>query len=1486
MVILLFSLPVMQKNLASWTASVLEGQLDSKVEIGSINIGFLNKLIVNDVVIYEPSGKKMVQVARVGASVNLISLLSGKIEINTAQLFGTNATLYKETPDSKPNYQFLLDAFSSDKDDEESEIDFCLNSLIMRHTSVRYDVKSEIFKPGVFDVNHLYLKDCGMDLVIKCLTNDSINLSVKRLQAKEDNSGLKVNDTRLALCGNTHDAMIKGVHVELPHSFVSIDSLLVQYDNYKEDKSYAFNRTSVIGQVTLSDFKPFYSKFNSFTEPINFDIDLEGSEKQINVHHILINNSDESLLFTASCSIVAPLTDESRIISANITKLYISDEEKSAIADAIGLNEDQIAPLLALGDLNYEGQLVASNNGIESDGLIVCSAGELEYNLNLNDDKFLTCNIQADSLNIGKILNQEKLASTSFDLDLSANLADKAEIPTGSVKGEIYNISYNEYNLKNIVIDAISTETAIVGSLSIDDESLVCSSEFDIKKHVKEINANLMLDKFIPHNLDLVSDKYNEDYSFMLDANLYGVDYDHLLGKVKLSDLKVTNPKQSFYVDDITVIAEDLGDKSLYCISSDILNGTIEGKVGLSEIFKSIKNQIAVHLPVLVQPEEIHDTGFDYDLTINDSPILHHFTDIDFEMNEPIHINGEVSSVANRLSMNLDAPVVTYSGNEYTDVLLTCNSSANVMNLSATASSFKPSDEDDEPDKSTKLDVKAQIHNNRIVSNLLFDAKGRNNVSLNLLPTITLSDSLGSTKTVISFAKSNSVINDTTWTAYPSNVLLYKKIVECNGVKFANNTNSVISIEGRASSNPHDSIVATLKNLEIKYVLPIVDFDAVRFGGKASGKAILNNLMGDGMPDFVANLNVKNFTLQDGSLGDAMIQANWDKSIDAVKLNAYFIDHYDVKNIYTSQASPITGITSLDGWISPSKNDMRLDLQTDNTNAAFLHGFLNGVFKELNGSISGPISIIGPLNDVNLVGAAVPDLHVRLRATNVPYHIFGDTLRLRPYTFDYKDVSISDKYGNKSKIDAEITHKNFKNFRYSIMAHMKGLCAYDETTFNSDKFLATVFADGELSVNGADGHPLYVNADITPTKGSVFAYDAATPDAIIGNGFIEFADRDSLNAFPLFTENSINITSTDKDSLTIAKEAKKNYNSDIYLNINAHLTPACEVKLRMDNLDDGYMHTFGYADLTAKWYNKGAFQLFGNYNINSGSYRLYLQDIIFRDLAIQPGSQVEFNGNPFDANIHLLCHHAINSVPLSDLTNTTAFSSNNKVKVICVLDITGKLGNMDFTFDMDLPNVSEEVKQLVRSMINSEEEMNTQMIYLLGVGRFYPNEYARANGGDNSGQAVNSLLSSTISGQINQMLSNVIGTKSNWNFGSSLTTGEKGWDDLDIEGILSGRLMDDRLLLNGNFGYRDNALTNQANFIGDFEVKWKIIESGDLYLKGYNQTNDRYFTKATINTQGLGISWQHDFETFRKKINNEAEDKKKKKTIETEEIEK
>jgi hypothetical protein len=1188
----------------------------------------------------------------------------------------------------------------------------------------------------------------------------------------------------------------------------------------------------------------------------------------------------------ATATATDPFNKQKRDIHANINTLYVGHDEMLYWTNVLFPEHHQEKTINAIQYVDYEGNInYAANGDITSHGNILTGIGDTSYDLTYDAENFLTANVSGKNVNVGALQEDSPLGTASFDLEVAMHLAETTPFPAGSLRGDIHNIYYKDYNYQDIEVDVRSTTTAIEGTLSLNDKNAKGTADFAYTDSPsKGLELNLLLEEFRINRLNITNQYNIENLAMNVQANLKGYDYNHLYGTFNIEDFNLYVPTEHYHLEGLRITAEKQEEnKSLYTINSDFLSGSIEGETSLLGVVRSFSNQIAQHLPILVSPTQAEPASFDYDLTLSDTPLLHYFTNADFAITNPIHIYGAMDTRAQEMSFNLNAPQVAYNNTPYEHIVLKCNSTTDNMNVRAMASTYQESQDDDRPSTQTKMELNADVHNNYIGSNLNLNIVGHNNINLQLLPMVHLHDSLGSMKTDITLHPSQAIINDTTWTVSPATISFYKKDIECRNVKFANmRTNSFLSIDGKASPSPSDSLVATLKNLEIKYLQSLANFNVVRFAGKASGKVIVNNVMGDGVPDIRTNLYVEDMSIQEGPLGDANITAHWDKEAEGIVVDGRIVDVYDVPDALTGKTKNVTGVTTVGGWISPAKNDMSLLINTQNTNATFLHGFLRGIFKEMSGYVTGPVRIIGPFNNVNIIADAVPNMNLRLRATNVPYHIEGDTIRMRPYLFDFQNISIYDRFGHRSTLNGQVTHRNMKNFSYHFQADLHELLAYDEKEFNSDKFLATVFADGNLSIDGSDGHPLYVNASVTPTKGSVFAYDAATPDAITGNSFIEFRDRDSITAFnPHFFNRNPEEEETPvvKDSLTIVKEAKKNYNSDIFINFDINLTPACEVKLRMDNLaDDGYMHTFGNAKINAQWYNKGSFQMFGNYNIESGSYRLYLQDIIFRDLALRPGSMVEFNGNPFDANIHLICHHTINSVPLSDLTNTTAFSQNNKVKVICLLDITGKLGNMDFKFDIDIPNVNEEIRQLVRSMINSEEEMNTQAIYLLGVGRFYPNEYARANGNGNSGQAANSLLSSTLSGQINQMLGNMMGNNPNWNFGSSLTTGEKGWQDLDVEGILEGRLLDERLIINGAFGYRDNAMTNNSGFIGDFEVKWRMDQKGNLYVKAYNQTNDRYFTKSTLNTQGIGLSWRRQFESIRRKVKDREKTTRKKHT--------
>ena len=197
------------------------------------------------------------------------------------------------------------------------------------------------------------------------------------------------------------------------------------------------------------------------------------------------------------------------------------------------------------------------------------------------------------------------------------------------------------------------------------------------------------------------------------------------------------------------------------------------------------------------------------------------------------------------------------------------------------------------------------------------------------------------------------------------------------------------------------------------------------------------------------------------------------------------------------------------------------------------------------------------------------------------------------------------------------------------------------------------------------------------------------------------------------------------------------------------------------------------------------------------------------------------------------------------------------------MDITGTVATPSLAFNIDLPQGSQEEKEAIRSSTSTEEQTHLQFMYLLTMGRFYSYDYANT-GVSTSPGAVESFFNSTINTQINNMLSQVIDNNnftlsSNVSAGSYLNNDPANLTNKEFEGIMEAHLLNNRLLINGNFGYRENAMTNTSNFIGDFEGNLLLIKKPKISVLFYNKSNDRYFSKTSLNTQGVGIVYEADF---------------------------
>jgi len=318
------------------------------------------------------------------------------------------------------------------------------------------------------------------------------------------------------------------------------------------------------------------------------------------------------------------------------------------------------------------------------------------------------------------------------------------------------------------------------------------------------------------------------------------------------------------------------------------------------------------------------------------------------------------------------------------------------------------------------------------------------------------------------------------------------------------------------------------------------------------------------------------------------------------------------------------------------------------------------------------------------------------------------------------------------------------------------------------------------------------------------------------------------------------------------------------VNLQLDVTPDADMELIVDPKGGDVITGKGNGNLRVQFDSFSDLKLFGTYTIDNGYYLFTLQNLFRKEFKIDKGSTLVWTGSPFDAKVNIRALYPL-SASLKDLDQAILSQNRSSVPVNCVLKLTDNLMKPTISFDVDLPQCDESVKQQVRNIINTEEMMNRQILYLLVFNKFYTPEYLQ----NTSTTATNSIVPneaisfafSTASAQLNNWIS-----RASDNF--SVGFDYKASDKVSNESQISAQLLyqpNSRLMINGNFGYSNenaNASTNNNKFIGDVDVEYILTESGKLRLKAYNHTVDRYRLTTAKTTQGVGLLYKENFDTF------------------------
>lgn len=1434
-VITLLHIPAVQTFIGSEIAGMVAAKLNTSVSISRVDLGFLNRIIIDGVSIDDQRGKQMFRATRLAAKISITDLANGRVAVSSAQVFGMDTYLYRDSAGQPLNIQFVLDALASKDTTSHKPLDIEIGSLVVRHGKLRYDqLDSHDYKLQSF--RHLSLGDISAHIVVNKLTDDSLNIIIKKLAFKE-RSGLRLDDFKLKLSANRSAAHVEKFQLAMPGTNIQTEGLTATYSFDKgrlllPSLQYRLDISNTV--INPRDFTALLPQLSSLNRPLHLKARLHGTSNSMSLDSFSLSTADGD----ARASLTGALTQ-----GFSNPSWHIELEQLTATSDvlsdiAAALTSDEKARLLAAkaGTLNISGTAGGAKRQVSLHGKLSSGIGNASILAGLNGDS-ISFELDAKDVNMLEILADERFGVASANVRGSGCLAQGRE--SLAAKGLVSKLDYNNYSYSGINIDGLYRQGTLSGTVACDDPNASFDVSGTLSRTLAKADITADIRHLRPAALKLTDRWGDADFSATITANATGDSPANALGELSVERFAMSTTSEDgnsdvYTVSNVNLTARKSESQRILSLESDFAYIKVKGDFDFQSITHQLSNIIASKLPSIQQLTPIiltdaRDSRLEITAQVRNTEPLRHLLGIPLVLHSPLSLYGNMDSQSQHLTLAATIPSFSYDGDQWADASLFITTPADT--LKAEVKAHKVLSQRHGADYSIRL-AAADDH---LQTNFAFDnhcarrLKGLLNANARFATAAS-----GKAQAIVDILPSEIHLADTTWDIGKATITYSNKQLAVENF-FIAHEDQHIRINGRATDNHADSLLIDLNKVDVAYILNLVNFHSVEFGGKASGKAYATALFGK--PAAAAKLHVDGFTFEQGRMGTLLADVEWNNSEGQIDIAAMAADE-DNRN------------TVINGYVSPRKNYIDLDIDANNTRGEFLQSFCGSFIDRCDLTANGKLRLWGPLNAIELTGRARVDGKVHISSLNTEYTLTNDSLLLLPGEIRFVGDTIADRHGNTGVITGALYHQHLSRLTYDINVNTNNLLVFDFDGSDGSSFYGTAYGTGQCNIRGRSGI-VVMDIDITPNRGSVVTYNVASPDAIKSQEFITWNDRDSIAA-------------TIGNSLSDADAKPADIPSDIRINFLIHTQPAATLRLIMDQNSGDYIDLKGSGVIRATYYNKGNFDLFGNYLVEGGTYKLTIQNALHKEFQFLPGGTIAFGGNPYDATLNLKAMYPLNSVSLSDLQLGRSFTGNN-IKVNCLMNISGTPNTPKVEFMLDLPTVSSDAKQMIYSLINSEEEMNQQVIYLLAVGRFYSQgNNNSATGG--TGQSQTSLaMQSILSGQVSQQINSILGTvinNSNWNFGANISTGDEGWNNAEYEGLLSGRLLNNRLLINGEFGYRDNPNAT-TSFIGDFDIRYLLMPNGNIAVRVYNQSNDRYFTRNSLNTQGLGFILKKDFNSLR-----------------------
>ena len=1435
----MLNIPYFQRKVVDFSESELSVFFDTHVKIGEVNIKWPNHISLKDIQIKDRNDNQMLEADHIAVHYKLIPLLKNKWVLSTVRFFGVTCHIQKDSPHSDMNIQFMLDAVSGNSPGYSNK-QFQLQSILVRRGTVTYDIMDQEMTGQQFNLNHINLSNLNCNLTVKHYSKDSIRAQINKMSFIES-SGMDVKKFTGRLTGNPDSLKIENLLLSLPHSTLLMPSTALLFDrsdslSQPADKSMLKIHLAS-STITPQDFVFLTPHLKNFSDVINVSADISGVINSLSLNKLSLSFGRD-LLFSGSMDLknIANKTEELYLFG-QVQRLYLTTEGLRRISNNFNLFALPVPePVINIGELNFTGEISGFIDHLVAFGNLSSPVGSIQMDMMIGQQRnqdtslYLKGNIASSDLQIHSLFregNPYGKARFMAELDLVRPRDKKI---SGNINARINELEYRGYNYENIYVSGKYKENEYEGLVRVDDPNgqLTLQGLFKNENEKSVFNFNAHLSNFHPDKLHL-TDKFEEpDISFGISADFTGNNPDDFNGFIELKDFAFITRKDSFFIHNLLIetFADELMHKQIN-IASSILNGNMKGAYSFSSLIPDLLTVGEKYLPTLVhsiagyKPAETNNL-FDFNFTVENTENISKTLELPFSILQKTGIQGHFNSTTNLLSATIDAPSFTIGAIHLEKGNLHIENNVDAINLQLSANQYGYKN------IHNFLRLSANLKDDRIDT----DIKWTSDTDERFEAVLTTSavfveehdqNSVKKLRTEMTIPPAQIILNDSIWHVEPASVTISDRKVAIDNF-YITKDDQHLHINGILSDNPQDELFLDLNDIEIGYIFDILNKPQLHFGGRTTGTVKARDLPGRMMIE--GRLEIEDFSFLHVLQGKLNISSEWDNDRQGILL---------VGTIYKNDAT----WTDVNGYIFPigAEQGLSLIFDANEINLSFLQYYMRSFADSICGTGFGEVLLAGSFNNLYLEGKPyVKDAHVNVNFLNTTYS-FSDTVFLEKHRISVNNTTLYDKDGHSCKMDFTLNHSGFADMAFNMDIIADHLLVYDMPERINPVIYGKVYASGTSTVTGTEEFIL-VEGDVRSDAGTSVGFNFANTPSVGKYDFISFIDKSEIKR------------ADEKNGYET--EVINRSGTEYMLDFLVDVTTDAQIELILNPATGDKISVTGNGSIKTQYGSQSDIQMFGNYLVSGGTYNFNLEQVLRKRFNIRNGSIVSFRGDPLEANLNLdaIYNLTANVQDLDELLIRE--TASRSIAVNCVLKLDGHLQNPMITFDLELPNSNPEFERRVRTFINSEDMMTRQIIYLLLLHKFYTPDYSRNDIRTNEFSTVaSSALSTQLSNMLNRLTDKV-------QIGANIRSRQDGIKDTEVEMLLSSQLLNNRLLFNGNFGYRDNYIQSNA-FVGEFDLEYKLSRTGEISLKAYNHANDLYRYTNSLTRQGVGVMFRKDY---------------------------